>query len=233
MIVAIALVAALLAPLSHVQSDCVDTQVVGVRGSGQSGYGEQVEAVVDGLVPALLRTGRSVAVEALDYPAISISDSFGLVLLTGDYDRSVATGVTELESRLDAISTSCPLTDIVLIGYSQGAQVIKTALEDSLPRHRLASVVLLADPTRSEVEAAIRRLGDATAERAGAFGSVLLPSHVRAVVVDVCAAGDGICERGRRDLQAHVDGYVPLAAEVVAAAIAEVAEGTLRYLAPR
>lgn len=233
MVVVLALVAALLAPIAAPAGDCTDVQLIGVRGSGQSGYGEQVQVVVDEVVPALRGTGRMVSIEALDYPAISISDSFGFVLLTGDYDRSVAEGVDALHHRLEAIASTCPLTDVVLVGYSQGAQVIKLALEGATPRHRVAAVVLLADPTRSIAERALHRLGDVSAVRDGAFGAIELPNHVRSVAVDVCAAGDGVCDRDRRDLRAHVDGYAPLASDVAAAVVAELADGALRYLAPR
>ncbi|MFO7699206.1 MAG: hypothetical protein R6W79_01180, partial [Acidimicrobiia bacterium] len=61
--------------------------------------------------------------------------------------------------------------------------------------------------TRDPLQTGVVRLGDPTTERTAAFGAISLPDHVRTVTVDVCAAGDGICERGRRDLLAHTEGY--------------------------
>ena len=65
---------------------CPDVHIIGARGSGQpSGYGEQVAPVVEALVAGISATGRSVTDEPLDYPAISISDSFGVFFRTSRY----------------------------------------------------------------------------------------------------------------------------------------------------
>lgn len=205
---AISLIVALIAPAPSVAPECSMIHVIGARGSGQpSGFGDQVGPVVRSIAAATAAAGRSATSEAIDYPAISISDSLGLALINGEYDASVRAGVNALWAAVGRVSRACPSTDIVLVGYSQGAQVIKTALAGTLPSHRIAAVVLLADPTRDPLQTGVVRLGDPTAERTGAFGAIALPDHVRTVTVDVCAAGDGICERGRRDLLAHTEGY--------------------------
>lgn len=202
----VGLVSLLLVPLTAPTS-CSDVYIVGIRGSGQSGFGEQVGSVIESLAPAIGVTGRSVSEEALDYPAISVSDSFGLVLFNGAYDRSVAAGVAALDARLRAIGNECPGSEIVLVGYSQGAQVIKERFANAEPRSRVSAVVLLADPTRSRMGTSMIRLGDPSVDADGAFGAIDLPHHVAAVAVDVCAEGDGVCEQGRRNLLAHTEGY--------------------------
>lgn len=205
---AISLIVALIAPAPSMVPECSMVHVIGARGSGQpSGFGDQVGPVVGSIVAATTSVGRSTTSEALDYPAISVSDSFGLALINGDYDASISAGVNALWAAVGRVSRTCPSTDIVLVGYSQGAQVIKTALAGTLPTYRIAAVVLLADPTRDPFQTGMLRLGDPTAERMGAFGAIALPDYVRTVAVDVCAFGDGICERGRRDLLAHTEGY--------------------------
>jgi hypothetical protein len=229
--VALALIVALLAPITFRDPGCPSVEIVGVRGSGQIGYGEQVQPVVEALHTALVANGRTVESSPLEYTAISVSDSFGFVLLNGEYDRSVTDGVSALRSTLDAIASTCRTTDIVLVAYSQGAQVVKVALEESAPIHRVASIVLLADPTRHIAQRGIARLGDATVERNGTFGAIALPDYLRAVTIDVCAAGDGICERGRRSFTAHIDGYSGVASEIVPLVLAEFegrASGVLR-----
>jgi hypothetical protein len=219
--IALALIVALLAPITLLDPGCPSVEIVGVRGSGQAGYGEQVQPVVEAVHTALVANGRTVESTPLEYTAISVSDSFGFVLLNGEYDRSVSDGVAALKSTLDNIASTCSTTDIVLVAYSQGAQVVKAALEESAPIHRIASIVLLADPTRNIVQRGIARLGDVTLERDGTFGAIALPDYLRAVTIDVCAAGDGVCERGRRSFTAHIEGYAEVASEIIPLVLAE------------
>ena len=226
----IALVISLLIPAQIAGvSECEDVHIIGVRGSGQTDYGDQVGAVVTEAARSIRQTGRTLAGHALDYPAISISDSFGLVLLNGEYDRSVQVGVGSLLFDLDALRDECPHTRIILIGYSQGSQVIKTAMEDRSPVDRIASVVLLADPTRETTQQGIVRLGS-EGEGSGAFGALLLPEHLRTVAIDVCADGDGVCGRG--GFLSHLDGYENLAGSIVRYVLSELAAFPVRFLRP-
>jgi len=207
MIATLMLVAALLVPSVGQPAGCSDVLVIGVRGSGQTGYGQQVGGTVDALVYAIASSGRTVSDVALDYPAISVSDSFGLVLLNGEYDASVRRGVETLRAELAAETVRCGRTDIVLIGYSQGAQVIKWALSGSVPVVRIAAVVLLADPTRDPSQPGVFRIGNSSTERGGSFGELALPEYLRPVTVDVCARGDAVCERGEFAIGTHTNGY--------------------------
>ena len=217
MIVATALMAlALLFPVAA-DTPCADVVMIGVPGSGQEGLGRQVRDVTETAERLLPALGRTVEVRALDYPAISLADSFGLALINGDYARSVSKGAENLLTELESVRSTCPHSSVALVGYSQGAQVIKTAAESLEPESRIGAVVLLADPTRSAVQSSLVRLGDPSALRDGAFGGTGLPHHIAAVTIDVCAPGDGVCERGRRDLAAHVEGYEVLTPDVAAA----------------
>ncbi len=231
---AVSLIVALLAPPPSIAPECSMVHVIGARGSGQpSGFGDQVGPVVTSITAATTSIGRSATFEALDYPAISISDSLGLALINGEYDASVRAGVNALWAAIGRVSRACPSTDIVLVGYSQGAQVIKTALAGTVPTHRIATVVLLADPTRDPTQFGLLRLGDPTGERTGAFGAIALPDHLRTVTVDVCAFGDGICERGRRDLLAHTEGYRDAAGLVTSIVERRLEARALWVLGPR
>jgi cutinase len=222
-----ALVIALLIPVQNVGvGGCEDVHIIGVRGSGQIGYGDQVGSVVTDTAASVRRTGRSVIAHSLDYPAISISDSFGLALLNGDYSRSVTTGVDALRSDLDTIRNVCPDTQVVLVGYSQGSQVIKNAVKNRPPVDRIAAVALLADPTRDVTQPGIVRLGSGL-EGSGAFGSVTLPNHLRTVAIDVCAVGDGVCGTG--GFLSHIEGYEELAPPIILHILRELAASPLRY----
>ena len=207
MFVALMLVAALLVPSLGQPNGCPDVFVVGVRGSGQSGYGQQVSGTVEVLVERIASSGRSVTDVPLEYPAISVSDSFGLVLINGDYDRSVARGVRELRRVLSVETARCGASSIVLVGYSQGAQVIKEAVAESVPDVRIVALVLLADPTRDPSQPGVIRIGARSTARGGSFGALALPQRLRPVTVDVCALGDVVCERGRLVFGVHVNGY--------------------------
>lgn len=210
MVVALLLVVALLVPSVGRSDGCSDVFVVGVRGSGQSRYGPQVSGTVDVLVDRIGSSGRTVTDVPLEYPAISVSDSFGLVLLNGEYDRSVRSGVQELRRVLAEETTRCGGSSIVLVGYSQGAQVIKESVAGSVPDVRIAALVLLADPTRDPSQPGVSRVVDSSTRRGGSFGVIPLPEHLRPVTIDVCAPGDVVCERGSLVIGAHVNGYSDL-----------------------
>lgn len=125
------------------------------------------------------------------------------------------------------------MTEAVLVGYSQGAEVIKRALGGQSHLWRVGSVILLADPTRDPDQVGVRRLGDPSAERPGLFGAVAIPSAIRPLVIDVCAPGDGVCERGRIGLTAHVDGYDATPAEVAPIVISRLLSNPTPSLRPR
>lgn len=206
MFASLSLVIALLSPLAiGVEAGCSDVAVVGVSGSGQTGYGEQVESVVDRVTSEARSLGLSVDAQPLGYPAVSISDNFGLALFNGDYNRSVSTGAANLNVRLNALGSECPSTQIVLVGYSQGAQVIKTAMAGRPPIDRLAGVVLLADPSRETLQAGVLRIGNL--DGIGALASNPLADHIRPLTIDVCALTDAVCSGGGLDFGSHIEGY--------------------------
>jgi hypothetical protein len=229
----LSLIFALVMPSLGTPDRCPDVHVIGVRGSGQVAYGSQVEGVVDAVRDGAATMGLDTAAEAIEYPSISVTESLGLVLINGEYDRSVAAGVDALRSAMRRVADRCPRTGLALVGYSQGAQVIKSALDGSTPGLHIAAVVLLADPTRDAAQAGITRLGDPSVAADGAFGAIALSDHLRAVAVDVCAAGDGVCERGRRSLVAHTEGYADAGPLVVPFVLAELSDRLPTVVGPR
>lgn len=180
--------------------------------------------MVEEILHGVVGTGRSAAASPVDYPALSLADSFGLALFTGEYAASVEAGGEALLAEMRAIAAACPSTEFVVVGYSQGAQAIKAALEELRPELAIASIVLLADPTRDPEQPGITRLGDPAGERSGALGAVAIADHLRAVTIDMCAPGDGVCERGRQGLLAHSRGYVDAPELVTRLVLAEFAE---------
>ena len=220
-VVVLSVVLSLFFPLHLGGADgCADVVIVGVRGSGQQGFGEQVGGVVEAASAELWGSGRSVADIALEYPAVSITDSFGLSLFNGDYQLSVDEGVTALTDQLDDLRTNCPSSAVVLVGYSQGAQVIKLATSDRPPIDRIASIVLLADPIRDSTQPGVVHIGSQQGE--GALGTLTLSEATRPITVDVCAVNDSTCTGEGLNFFAHIDGYDGAPAAVMAQLLAGV-----------
>ena len=230
MLAAVALVLMLATPFQTVIAEgCPDIAIVGARGSGQQGYGEQVGDVVRGLVDDAQRIGLNAKDAPLDYPAISLADSFGLALFTGEYDRSVATGVEALTGELERLRSQCPTTGVVLVGYSQGAQVIKQTMLSRAPLDRIVSVILLGDPTRDVLQTGYSRLGDKTITAPGSLGALTLANHIRPLAIDVCAVNDAVCSGAGINFQGHLQGYSDTYAEVRPLLVQRLADLVLRH----
>ncbi len=231
-VVALSVVLLLFLPLHLGGTDgCADVAIVGVRGSGQEGFGDQVGSVVEAASEELWESGRSVTEIALEYPAVSIADSFGLALFNGDYQRSVDDGAAALIAQLDDVRTACPSSAVVLVGYSQGSHIIKLAMLDRPPVDRLVSVVLLADPLRETIQQGVVRI--LSREGAGSFGSLGLSERIRPMTIDVCALTDPFCTGEGFDFAAHINGYVDAGDDVAALILRDVEALTPWSTAPR
>src|SRR3990172_1620557 len=172
-LISVALVSALLSvlvpavPVGATASSCPDVVVLGVRGSGQagpvsldwpvleraghyadSGVGPQVRAFADRLMAAL---GGDVRVVPVAYPAVSVPpwdfESSGVY----SFNKSVKRGVQRIGATLAELEAACPnqLPLLVLVGYSQGAEVVHRALRHGVfdaVAANVAAVVVVADP---------------------------------------------------------------------------------------
>lgn len=102
------------------RADCPSVHVFGARETTVSaGYGSSA-TVVD-----MVTSGYSGATsEAIDYPACGGQSSCGGV----SYADSAKQGVAAVVSAVNAYVEECPSTQIVLVGYSQGGQIMDDAL---------------------------------------------------------------------------------------------------------
>ena len=216
----------LLPPVPVADAACADVHIMGVRGSGQAGYGEQVETYLDAIAAVVGESGASVTDEAIDYPAISLADSL-FALFNGDYDRSVDAGAVALNDALDTMQSSCPTSGLVVIGYSQGAQVIKRTLGDRPVGDRLVSVVFLADLTRDITQPGVVTVGSSGVDDEGSLGAVAVPDHIRPLTIDVCAPFDAVCTGFGLDFAAHIQGYAVPAPEALDAFDADLAQSSI------
>ncbi|WP_431218660.1 cutinase family protein [Leifsonia xyli] len=86
-------------------------------------------------------------IEALDYPATVYQAP------ATTYVNSVNIGVSRLAAEIENLSAVCPNTNIVLVGYSQGAHVISNTLSGSNPP--AFTTVKLSTGARAHVKAAV------------------------------------------------------------------------------
>lgn len=202
----------LAAPVASAQSDsCPDVQVVFARGTGEpAGIGRVGDAFVEALRPLV---DGSVGVYAVDYPA------------TREFLRA-AEGANDASLFVQNTAATCPDTDIVLGGYSQGAAVIDAlgiaqtptlGFTQPLPAaaaDRVAAVVVFGNPS-------IRLLGGPLTALSPSLGPK---------TIDLCNGADPVCSNGD-DRAAHSlyaeSGLTTQAAQFVADRLAEAPISTL------
>jgi hypothetical protein len=132
---------------------CPALYLYGVRGTGEpAGLGRPIGALAAELEARL--PGQVQAV-ASTYPASGVDVLQGLV----QYRASVQAGRQLLDADLDRFAADCPDSDVALVGYSQGADVVRRGLVD---RGDAAGykVVLLGDPNMRASEATIRAIDE-------------------------------------------------------------------------
>lgn len=179
---------------------CPDVEVIGARGTTERpGFGVLLGPLAQQLTGELPRSVRSTPV---DYPA-----SF-------NYTASVRQGVTSLAASLQRTAAACAGTRFVLMGYSQGANVVGDALagrslrgragQPAIPAalsDRVAAVLLFGDPTFTAGE----DFNVGTGTRSGIFargagGLDGFAGRTRSF----CNRNDRFCQGGT-SLAAHLD----------------------------
>ena len=164
-------------------ASCPDVQVVFARGTGEPpGAGRVGEAFVDSL--RSLVNGKSVAAYNVEYPA------------SYDFLRAID-GVNDAGVFIQNTVESCPQTEMVLGGYSQGAAVVDilaatgrpilgftSPLPDTVADH-IAAVAVFGNPSN--------RIGDPLTTLSPLYGSK---------AIDLCNGADPVCSNGN-DTAAH------------------------------
>lgn len=109
------LAGAMASPVAAPASGCAAVHIITARASTEAPGEGIIGAVVSNVVT---RSTQTVSREAVDYPALLFP-----------YDPSEQAGATAMKSLLAAKTAACPNTKIVLMGYSQGAQVSGDVLQ--------------------------------------------------------------------------------------------------------
>ena len=199
-------------------ADCPDVEVVFARGTGEPpGVGGVGQAFVDALRSQV--GGRSVGVYAVNYAASSdFDDHVGLV-------QTVVDGVRDAGARVQSLAANCPNTKVVLGGYSQGAVVAGFVTSaDAPPGLPVATVPAPLPPAVADHVAAVALFGEPSAQFLQSYGAppVVIGPMFAPKTIDLCAAGDTICDGSAGGLPtvAHalygVNGMVGQAATFVA-----------------
>ncbi|MFW6598028.1 cutinase family protein [Propionibacteriaceae bacterium Y2011] len=182
------------APAPSGQADemaCADFLFIGARGSlEEPPYGGMVnswrEAFAD-RTANVPRAGQGTVRELyVDYPAVgpdTLLESdlgellFGAELPAAVFFDSVNTGVESTTAALQDSQRRCPDEKWILVGYSQGAQVLNEVLADLGPADQLLTAVLLGNPGHHVGQTVTEVAGTAGPEATGLTASMYYIRH--------------------------------------------------------
>ncbi|MFC4504011.1 MULTISPECIES: cutinase family protein [Streptomyces] len=180
--------ATLSAPMASAAA-CSDIDVVAARGTFEPGT---LGLIVGDPVYSALRqklTGKNLSSYAVNYPAdLSLT--------------SAAQGNADLVNHVKAQAAACPGQRFILVGYSQGANVVDNSIGISSAGAVVGSPIVATLPAAVEPKvAAVLLFGNPIR----ALGKSVTGTY-QSRTIDFCADGDPICENGGDDVLAHL-GY--------------------------
>ncbi|MDW8808159.1 cutinase family protein [Streptomyces scabiei] len=168
---------------------CTDIDVVSARGTFEPGtlgfiVGDPVYAALQKKI-----AGKSLSSYKVNYPA-DLSPT------------SAAQGNADLVNHVRSQAASCPNQRFVLVGYSQGANVVDNSIGISSAGAVVGSPIVATIPAALEPRvSAVLLFGNPIR----AIGKSVTGTY-QSRTVDFCAAGDPVCENGGGDVGAHL-GY--------------------------
>ncbi|GAA3768964.1 cutinase family protein [Streptomyces coacervatus] len=168
---------------------CSDIDVVAARGTFEPGT---LGALVGDPVYSALQkklTGKNLTSYKVDYPAdLSLT--------------SAAQGNADLVNHVNSQAAACPNQRFILVGYSQGANVVDNSIGISSDGAVVGSPIVATIPTALEPRVtAVLLFGNPIR----ALGKSVTGTY-QSRTIDFCAKGDPICENGGGDVLAHL-GY--------------------------
>ncbi|MFI7403818.1 cutinase family protein [Streptomyces sp. NPDC049541] len=168
---------------------CSDIDVVAARGTFEPGT---LGAIVGDPVYSALQqklTGKNLSSYKVNYPAdLSLT--------------SAAQGNADLVKHVYSQAAACPNQRFVLVGYSQGANVVDNSIGISSDGAVVGSPIVATIPAALEPKiAAVLLFGNPIR----ALGKSVTGTY-QSRTIDFCAKGDPICESGGTDVLAHL-GY--------------------------
>lgn len=178
--------------------NCPNVQFFGVRGSGETdAYGTTVGAFAAELSYRLSQAGVNYNAEPINYPAVAVGYA-GPFYYSSAYKNSVAAGENQLETALIRFWHACPGHEVILAGYSQGAQVAGDIADALKPGYRklVAAVVLFGDarfnPDQKRVDVGTYQHYYGVYEVAD-WRTRVVPGDLAGKFQSVCLKGDPVC----------------------------------------
>ncbi|MFE5753703.1 cutinase family protein [Streptomyces massasporeus] len=166
---------------------CSDVEVVAARGTFEPGTLGFI--VGDPVYSALQKkaAGKNVSSYKVNYPA-DLSPT------------SAAQGNLDLVNHVKSQAAACPNQKFVLVGYSQGANVVDNSIGISSAGAVVGSPIVATLPSAVEPKvAAVLLFGNPIR----ALGKSVTGTY-QSRTLDLCAAGDPVCENGGGDVGAHL-----------------------------
>ncbi|HJZ38387.1 MAG TPA: cutinase family protein [Solirubrobacterales bacterium] len=204
------------APARAATPRCAPVYVFGARGSGEpieGDPGKMLKPFISRLES--LADPGSVGGQGLPYPAVSVYQPEGAF-----YEKSVRDGIANLVQLVKGRAAACKNEQLVLAGYSQGAQVVSSALPQlTRVSSHIGAVVLFGDPHFDPHSRAAQ--GSFSPKRHGILG---LPAHDFPSefphVLSYCKGGDVICQ-GLPNLTTAHKQYAPQFTDQAAEKVAD------------
>ncbi|MDT0571317.1 cutinase family protein [Streptomyces sp. DSM 3412] len=166
---------------------CTDIDVVSARGTFEPGTLGFI--VGDPVYSALQKklTGKSLSSYKVNYPAdLSLT--------------SAAQGNADLVNHVRSQAAACPNQRFILVGYSQGANVVDNSIGISSAGAVVGSPIVATIPATLEPKvSSVLLFGNPIR----AIGKSVTGTY-QSRTIDFCAAGDPVCENGGGDTGAHL-----------------------------
>jgi cutinase len=166
---------------------CSDLDVVAARGTGEPGT---LGLIVGDPVYSALRTrltGKSLSSYAVDYPA-------------GLASGSASEGNQDLVDHVTQQAAACPGQRFVLVGYSQGANVVANSIGISSVGAVVGGPIVATIPAALEPRIAVLLV---FGPPIGALGKHITGTY-QSRSAEYCAQGDPVCQAGGQDVLAHL-----------------------------
>ncbi|MFC9680914.1 cutinase family protein [Streptomyces sp. NPDC056948] len=166
---------------------CSDVELVSARGTFEPGTLGFI--VGDPVLSALQKkaVGKSLSSYKVNYPA-DLSPT------------SAAQGNLDLVNHVKSQAAACPNQKFVLVGYSQGANVVDNSIGISSAGAVVGSPIVATLPAAVEPKvSAVLLFGNPIR----ALGKSVTGTY-QSRTLDLCAQGDPVCENGGGDVGAHL-----------------------------